>query len=83
MLALCGTNPFLPHRASKNIADKLDWWSLLLQSSGVARPIYPTVPLTNPEAFSDASSGISIGIVIGEHWRAWRLIPEWKTLHGK
>lgn len=65
MLSLCGANPFLPHRALQNIADELDWWSLLLQSGGVSKPIYPTIPLTDPRAFSDASLGIGMGIVIG------------------
>lgn len=83
MLSICGAQPFLPHRAEKNIAADLDWWSSLLQSGGVSRTIYPPLPLENPLAFSDATSGIGIGIVIGDHWHAWRLIPGWQTLNGK
>ena len=30
-------------------------------------------------AFSDASSGFGIGIVISNKWRAWQLVPSWKT----
>jgi hypothetical protein len=29
------------------------------------------------------SSGIGIGIIIGDHWRAWRLIPGWQSLNEK
>jgi hypothetical protein len=61
----------------------LDWWSQLLQSGGVSWPIYPAAKLKNPLAFSDASSGIGIGIVVGNHWRVWRLIPGWKMCNGK
>jgi hypothetical protein len=29
------------------------------------------------------SSGIGIDIIIGDHWRAWRLIPGWQSLNEK
>jgi hypothetical protein len=83
MLAPCGNNPFLPHRPEKSIAEDLIWWLDLLQSGGASRNIYPQTSLKDPSAFSDASSGVGIGIVIGERWRAWRLIPGWKTHNGK
>jgi hypothetical protein len=83
ILALCGNKPFLPHRPKKGIAEDLNWWSLLLQSGGATRAILPPTTLKDHHAFSDASSGIRIGIVIGRLWRAWRLIPGWKTLNGK
>jgi hypothetical protein len=83
MLSLCGKKPFLPHRAGDRVAEDLDWWSALLQSGGINRPIYPTVKLEDRSAFSDASSGIGIGIIVGSRWRAWRLIPGWKTHNGK
>lgn len=83
MLSHCGAKPFLPHRAGTRVAKDLEWWSRLLQSGGVTRAIYPAIKLENPLAFSDASSGIGIGIVIGNYWRAWRLIPGWKTHNGQ
>jgi hypothetical protein len=75
--------PFLPHRAGDRVADDLDWWSALLQSRGVNCPIYPTARLEDRSAFSDTSSGIGLGIIVGNRWRAWRLIPGWKTHNGK
>jgi hypothetical protein len=83
MLSYCGAKPFMLHRPGKHVAEDLEWWSLLLQSGGVKRTIYPALALTNPLAFSDTSSGIGIAIVIGNHWRAWRLIPGWQTTNGK
>ena len=35
------------------------------------------------DAFSDASSEFGIAITIGDKWRAWHLIPGWKTLDGQ
>jgi hypothetical protein len=36
------------------------------------------IPVVDLKAYSDASSEIGIGIIIGEQWRAWRLLPGWK-----
>lgn len=83
MLSYCSEKSFLPHRAGQRVANDLNWWSELLQSGSVTRTIYPAPKLKNPFAFSDASSGIGIGIVIGDRWRAWRLISGWKTRDGK
>ena len=34
-------------------------------------------------AFSNASSDFSIGVVIGNKWKAWRLVPGWKAADGR
>ena len=47
------------------------------------RPIFPPATPLDPHTFSDASSGLGIGIVIGTRWRAWRLWADWSTLHGR
>lgn len=83
MLSHCHNKPFLPHRAGSKVADDLNWWSLLIQSGGVTQPIVPTTKLQDLHAFSDTSSGIGIGIVIGHRWRVWHLIPGWKSHNGK
>jgi len=41
-------------------------------------PLPSPTPITNLDAYSDASSEVGIGITIGEQWRAWRLLPGWK-----
>lgn len=71
--------PLLPQCPDKDVLHDLDWWSELLQSGGVSRPIRPPAQFSRPNAFSDASSSIGIGIVIGDRWRAWRLVPGWQT----
>jgi hypothetical protein len=70
-------------KTKHHIADNLDWWSTLLQSGGVSGLILPEEPSTNLLAFSDASSGIGLSIVIGDFWSAWHFILGWKTSNGK
>lgn len=82
MLGIYGTNPFLPRHAPKSIQVDLQWWSSRLSLEFMGRPIPAPTPLTDLDAYSDASS-TGIAIVIKGHWRAWRLIPGWQTLNGK
>jgi hypothetical protein len=35
--------------------------------------------LVDHHAYSDASSGFGIAITVGPRWRAWRLLPGWKS----
>ena len=82
MLKLSADRPFLPRRPDKSATTDLMWWRSMLLSGEVSRPIYPPSPPADPLAFSDASSLIGVAIVIGQHWRAWRLLPGWQTLNG-
>jgi hypothetical protein len=81
-IAVFRIKPLLPQRPDKEVEHDLNWWSETLQSGGVSRPIHPPAQFARPNAFSDASSGIGIGIVIRERWRAWRLVPGWKNADG-
>ena len=83
MLRTSHHSPFVPHSAGKGVARDLDWWLSVLQRPILGRPIPAPVDLCNVGAFSDASSGIGIAIVVSGRWRAWRLIPGWQTLHGQ
>jgi hypothetical protein len=83
MLATCTKQLFLPHRPDKSIQEDLLWWLNKILTGAITQPIStPTAPL-NLHAFSDASSGFGIGIVVGTKWRAWRLRADWSTHHGK
>lgn len=82
MLCLAAEKPFLPRRPVKNLSADLDWWKTLLESAFVGRTIPRPLTLHDPAAFSDASSGFGIAIVIGNRWRAWRLRKGWQTLNG-
>jgi len=73
------SNPFVPHHAPRHTRANLKWWSHALNRPNLSRPIPGPSPVMDRGAFPDASSGVGIGIVIGNKWRAWRLIPGWKT----
>lgn len=83
MLRLAFINPFLPRRPVKTLEADLIWWIAVLQSSFVGRSIPKPLTLHDPAAYSDASSGIGIAIIIGDRWRAWRLRKGWQTLNGQ
>lgn len=61
------------------MSSDLEWWTDLLQSPTLSRAIPGPTPLTNLQAFSDASSGFGIGITIGDKWCARHLLPGWKS----
>ena len=79
MLTIFHNRPFMPHSPPCNMPYDLKWWAKLLRSPTLSRSIPSPTPLEDTNAFSDASSGFSIGITIGERWRAWRLLPNWKS----
>lgn len=83
MLKVCSSRPFTPHSPVASIRDDLRWWVDILRRPILARPIPFPRQLIDMAAFSDASSGIGVAITVGDHWRAWRLIPGWQTLDGK
>lgn len=81
-IAMCRGNLHIPYRPDKDVEADLNWWTELLQSGNVSRHIYTPVQFSIPLAFSDTSSGIGIGIVIGDRWCTWRLVPGWKTANN-
>ena len=75
MLSGFHNSPFMPHTPP----DDLKWWSKCLQSPVLSRNIPGPVPLSDCDAYSDASSGFSISITIGDKWHAWCLLPGWRS----
>jgi hypothetical protein len=79
LLASFNANPFVPHHAPRHTIADLHWWLQVLDAPSIPRPIPGPAPVIDAGAFSDASSGVGIGIVVGSKWRAWRLVPGWKA----
>jgi hypothetical protein len=79
MLATCHNRPFLPRTPPRDTSSDLGWWKQRLSQPDLPQPIPEPKPLTDHRAYSDASSEIGIGIVIGLRWQAWRLAPRWKS----
>lgn len=83
MLGTSHHSPHVPQSANKGVSSDLDWWFSILQQPTLDRIIPAPVQLLDVGAFSDASSGVGVAIVVHGRWRAWRLIPGWQTLHGQ
>lgn len=84
MLATSTTNPHLERHDDKRLAADLLWWRRRLENpSTLTREIPHPLTLTDAAAYSDASSGVGIAIIVGGRWRAWRLLPGWRTRNGK
>jgi len=71
--------PFKPRTPPKGSNADLEWWSSRLQLPRLTRPIPGPVILHDHSAYSDASSGVGIGVVVGEYWRAWTLVGDWHS----
>jgi hypothetical protein len=74
--------PFVPHTPPRDTKYDLEWWKQLFRSPTVIRSIPKPTAITDKHAYSDASSGVGIAIVVGDRWRAWKLVPGWK-LEGR
>ena len=77
LMASFSSNPFVPHHAPCHASSDLAWWLDALSSPAVSHPIPGPAVVTDRLAFSDASSGIGVAIVIHGFWRAWSLLPGW------
>jgi hypothetical protein len=73
-------DPSKPLTPGHGCPAEIEWWARELSRPSVTRIIPRPVEVLNVRAYSDASSEIGIGVVIGDgFWNAWRLIPGWKT----
>ncbi|KAF5373260.1 hypothetical protein D9615_007476 [Tricholomella constricta] len=77
MLGTFNNSPYAPHHAPSGTDKDLQWWTRTLTCPCLTRRIPGPSILIDRQAYSDASSGIGIGITIGNRWRAWRLVPGW------
>jgi hypothetical protein len=84
MLSICSNCPFVPHHPVQHLKyDDLIWWQSRLVQSLITHSISLPSSLIDLRAFSDASTSISIAVVINGHWHAWSLCPDWKTHDGQ
>ncbi|GJE98771.1 hypothetical protein PsYK624_150070 [Phanerochaete sordida] len=80
MLGVFRDKALVPHHAPSGTDDDLRWWLSTL-SSTLTSPIRGPSLVVDVPAFSDASSGVGIAIVIHDRWRAWTLLPGWQAEH--
>ena len=79
MLSLFHDEPFKPRTPPRHTPEEISWWLDKLSRHVQPRPIPGPHTIADLNAFSDASSGVGIGIIIGSHWRAWTLLPGWRA----
>ena len=79
MIGTFNGRSFVPHRPPKHLAEDLVWWARSLAHPSLSREIPGGRQIIDVRGFSDASSTVGIGVVIGNRWRAWRLLPGWKA----
>ncbi|KAJ2911289.1 hypothetical protein MD484_g9125, partial [Candolleomyces efflorescens] len=84
-MGLASDRPFMPRHPPRSVAGELEWWRARLKcpSDSLTRSVIVPLQLPDISAYSDASTGAGIAIVIGERWRAWRLLPGWRTRDGE
>lgn len=74
-----GANVFSRHTVTAELHNDLAWWTLLLAQPLPPQPLPVPTTVLNPSAYLDASSGVGIGVVIGNQWRAWCFCLGWKS----
>lgn len=77
-LAISSDNPHVPRSPPRSTRHELEWWRKRLSQPHLRRPIPVPVEVFDVGGFSDASSGVGLGVVLGGRWRSWRLLPDWK-----
>jgi hypothetical protein len=79
LMATQRDKPHVPLTPPKGTSFELDWWLHSLSSPSPLRPIPAPTQVTDVDAFSDASSGTGVAFLVGQKWKAWRLLPGWQS----
>ena len=77
MMGMFHERPFTPRHSPKHLTEDLTWWQKTFAQPSLSREIPGSRHILDVGGYSDASSTIGIGIVIGNRWRAWCLLPGW------
>jgi hypothetical protein len=67
----------------KHQPDDLGWWEHQLPVHSLERELCAAAHVHDVHAYSDASSETGVGVVIGDKWRAGRLLPGWQDKHRR
>ena len=79
MMGTALNRPFTPRHSPSLLSEDLRWWHKILSRPSLSREIPGNRHIQDVAGYSDASSSVGIGVVIGHKWRAWRLLPGWQT----
>ena len=79
MLGIFHQSPHKPRHPPRQVERDLLWWLRVLSKPILVQEIPEAQEVLDIQAFLDASSSVSIGIVVHGQWRAWALRPGWKS----
>ena len=77
MMGTFHERPFTPQHAPKSLTEDIMWWHKVLTRPTLSRTIPGDRHIYDTKGFSDASSSTGLGIILGNRWRAWKLLPGW------
>ncbi len=72
-------NSFISRYPTRSVLSDLKWWRKTLASVSSPRLLTPLSDHLDLDIFVDASTSWGIGILLGERWMAFRLLPGWNT----
>ena len=72
-------NDFVGHHIPKPILADPCWWQAILVIPCVPHSLTPQHTV-DPNIWVDASTDWGIGIIIADHWAAWKLVAGWNSL---
>jgi hypothetical protein len=72
---------YMPHTPPHRLKDGLDWWEQCFRHTALTCKLCGPVSVRDVQAYFDASTGIGIAVVLGNHWQAWHLLPGWQEKH--
>ena len=78
MMASFHECPFVPCHPPKHLEEDLHWWKNTFSRPSLSHKIPDNRQIIDMHGFSDASSTTGLGIVIGNQWCTWRLLPGWQ-----
>ena len=68
----------LKHHLPTQVRCHLTWWQDLLLIPNVSRSL-ELLPHLDPDVWVNALSSYGLGLVVGNAWAAWQLLPGWNT----
>ena len=71
-------NDHVRHHIPNPVSECLRWWQAILGSPCAPHSLTPRHSV-DPDIWVDASTDWGVGVIIGDQWAAWKLLPGWNT----
>jgi hypothetical protein len=71
------SSPFIRKTPTSSVLSDIDWWRKQLSADFCGSVLSKPPPPASIEFWVDASSSWGIGIIFGNEWDSWKLLPNW------